>query len=96
MSLKNIWKERSIDRNQKPRAAPPVPTVFVPMSFEEIRDKLAEALKEQMPPNMAIAIDNPSSVIGGLINAIAAVDVDLYKQADTLIKYLADNKVKVK
>ncbi len=97
MSLKPIWKNRAIARAAEPKPdwGPSPVEGFRPLSFEEIRNKMAEEFKKHLP-GAAPAIDDPTSNIGQMINAIAAADVDLYKQVEATIKFIEEKGVKFK
>jgi len=103
MSLKPIWKERAetkaLARAAEPKlvdAFGPSPLAgFRPLSFQEIRDRLVTEFKLQMP-HCSHAIDDPTSNFGQFINAIAAADVDLYKQVEAAVKFIEEKGVKLK
>ncbi len=98
MSLKPIWKERALTRLT---ALPqdgwgPSPLAgFRPKTFEEIRHDMGEALKQRLPGSAA-SIDDPTSVFSALLDSIAAVDLDQYKQMEALANFIEEKGIKLK
>lgn len=100
MSLKPIWKERALTRltalPQDTSEWGPSPLAgFKLMSLAEIRAKMGDALKARMPM-MAQAVDDPTSNISSLLDSIAAVDLDLWKQMEALAMHIEEKGVKLK
>lgn len=84
MSLKPIWKNRAIARANEPKVHDEViDASFALPSLANIRKRLGEHLVARMP-QMIDAVDDPTSNISALLDAVAATDLDLYKQIEAI------------
>lgn len=94
MSVRSVWQKRALANLT---ALPELDSTdlqidergellsFKPLSYEQIRERLADHVKMRMP-FFSQAVDDPTSTVGGLIDAVAAADADLFRQAEALLE----------